>query len=147
MSIVFVDLIAFFCYYIIKGGDNLKERIKELREQLGLTQQKFADKIGLKRQTIAAYEIGKIEPSDSTLLLLCKEFNVNEEWIRTGTGNMFKELTRNQEIQSFANEIMELPDKDIKKKLVLAISKLTPQDWENLIICAEKILKEVEGDD
>lgn len=66
----------------------MKERIKELRTQLGLTQQKFADKLGLKRQTIAAYEIGNIEPSDSTLLLICKEFNVNEVWLRTGEGEM-----------------------------------------------------------
>lgn len=68
--------------------NRLKERIKELRTQLGLTQQKFADKLGLKRQTIAAYEIGNIEPSDSTLLLICKEFNVNEVWLRTGEGEM-----------------------------------------------------------
>lgn len=71
-----------------KVVNRLKERIKELRTQLGLTQQKFADKLGLKRQTIAAYEIGNIEPSDSTLLLICKEFNVNEVWLRTGEGEM-----------------------------------------------------------
>lgn len=66
----------------------MKTRIKELRSSLGLTQQKFADRLGLKRQTIAAYEIGNIEPSDSTLLLMCKEFNVNEIWLRTGQGSM-----------------------------------------------------------
>ena len=64
----------------------MKERIKKLRKDLGLTQQKFADRLGLKRQTIAAYEIGNIEPSDSTLLLICKEFEINEEWLRTGNG-------------------------------------------------------------
>lgn len=66
----------------------MKERIKELRKYLGLTQQRFADRLGLKRQTIAAYEIGNIEPSDSTILLICKEFEVNEEWLRTGDGEM-----------------------------------------------------------
>ena len=68
--------------------NNLKERIKELRKNLGLTQQKFADRLGLKRQTIAAYEIGNIEPSDSTLLLICKEFGISEKWLRTGEGEM-----------------------------------------------------------
>ncbi len=66
----------------------MKDRIKELRKNLGLTQQKFADRLGLKRQTIAAYEIGNIEPSDSTILLICKEFDINEEWLRTGVGEM-----------------------------------------------------------
>lgn len=66
----------------------MKERIKYIRSHLELTQQKFADRLGLKRQTIAAYEIGNIEPSDSTLLLICKEFNINEDWLRTGKGDM-----------------------------------------------------------
>ena len=54
-----------------------------------MTQQKFADRLGLKRQTIAAYEIGNIEPSESTLLLICKEFSVNKEWLLTGKGETF----------------------------------------------------------
>lgn len=66
----------------------MKERIKILRKHLGLTQQKFADRLGLKRQTIASYEIGNIEPSASTLLLICKEFNINEQWLRFGDGEM-----------------------------------------------------------
>ena len=67
----------------------MKERIKQLRNSLGLTQQKFADRLGLKRQTIAAYEVGNIEPSDSTLLLICKEFEVNKDWLLTGKGDMY----------------------------------------------------------
>lgn len=66
----------------------MKDRIKELRKNLGLTQQKFADRLGLKRQTIAAYEIGNIEPSESTLLLICKEFKVNKNWLLTGQGEI-----------------------------------------------------------
>ena len=81
----------------------MRERIKELRERLGLTQQKFSDRIGLKRQTIAAYEMGKIEPSDSTLLLLCKEFNVNEEWLRTGKGEIFLPES-NDELKALAKK-------------------------------------------
>ena len=92
-----------FFAIILLGGDKLKERIKELRERLGLTQQKFSDRIGLKRQTIAAYEVGKIEPSDSTLLLLCKEFNVNEEWLRTGKGEIFLPES-NDELKALAKK-------------------------------------------
>lgn len=120
----------------------MKERIKKIRNYFGLTQQKFANRLGLKRQTIAAYEIGNIEPSDSTLLLICKEFNINENWLRYGKGEMKKSLTKNQEIGAFANEVMNLPDEAFKKRFIDALKKLDEKDWENLEKIANKLLKE-----
>lgn len=67
----------------------MNERIKQLRKTLGLTQQKFAERIGVKRNTVAQYEIGRNEPIDSVVNLICKEYNVNPDWLRTGTGEMF----------------------------------------------------------
>lgn len=67
----------------------MNERIKKLRKTLDLTQQEFADRIGVKRNTIANYEIGRNEPIDSVLALIVREFNVNEKWLRTGEGEMF----------------------------------------------------------
>lgn len=68
----------------------MKERIKKIRKELDLTQQKFADKLGVKRNTIAMYEMGRTFPSEQTIKSICREFNVNEEWLRNGTGEMFK---------------------------------------------------------
>lgn len=68
----------------------LKERIKKIRKELDLTQQKFADKLGVKRNTIAMYEMGKTLPSKQTITSICREFNVNEEWLINGVGEMFK---------------------------------------------------------
>lgn len=68
----------------------MKSRIKKLRKTLNMTQQEFAERIGVKRNTIAQYEIGRNEPIDSIINLICREFNVNEEWLRTGIGQMFK---------------------------------------------------------
>lgn len=68
----------------------MNERIKKLRKALDLTQQEFADKISVKRGAIANYEIGRNIPSDSVISLICREFNVSEEWLRNGTGEMFK---------------------------------------------------------
>ena len=64
-------------------------RIKKLRKDLELTQQEFADKIGMKRNTIANYETNRNEPSNSVISLICKTFNVSEQWLRTGEGEMF----------------------------------------------------------
>lgn len=68
----------------------MNERIKKLRKILDLTQQEFGDRLGIKRNTIATYESGRNDPIDAVISLICKEFNVNEEWLRDGVGEMFK---------------------------------------------------------
>lgn len=67
----------------------LGERIKKARRSLDLTQQKFADQIGSTQNNIASYEIGRCEPSASAINNICKTFNISEEWLRTGEGEMF----------------------------------------------------------
>ncbi len=65
------------------------ERIKKVRQAKSLTQQKLANIIGIKQNSIALLESGKRNPSDQTLLSICREFHVNEAWLRTGEGEMF----------------------------------------------------------
>lgn len=65
-------------------------RLKQIRKALNLTQQEFADRLKIKRNTVATYETGKSNPSDAAVSLICREFNVREEWLRDGTGEMFK---------------------------------------------------------
>lgn len=68
----------------------MKERIKKLRKHLDLTQEEFGKRIGVKRNTIATYEMGRNEPIDSVITLLCREYGVREDWLRTGAGEMFE---------------------------------------------------------
>lgn len=67
----------------------INERIKKLRKSLELTQQEFASRIGMKRNSIALIENGR-NTSEQTIFAICREFNVNEEWLRAGSGEMFK---------------------------------------------------------
>ena len=67
----------------------MNERLKKLRKALDLTQQEFADRIGVKRNTIATYEIGRNTPLVAVIASICREFNVSETWLRTGEGEMF----------------------------------------------------------
>ena len=67
----------------------MNERIKKLRKALDLTQQEFASRIGSVQNTITGYETGRRVPSNQVLSLICREFNVSEEWLRTGIGEMF----------------------------------------------------------
>lgn len=71
----------------------MNERIKKIRKILNLTQQEFAHKIGIKRGAIANYEVGRNEPTNSVISLICREFNVSEEWFRNGTGEIFMNQT------------------------------------------------------
>lgn len=66
------------------------QRIRKLRRELDLTQQEFAERIGVSRANIGKYETGISEPSAAVLSLICREFDVREEWIRNGEGEMFK---------------------------------------------------------
>lgn len=66
----------------------MNSRIKKVRRFFDLTQQAFAERIGLKQNTIALIESGKRSTSDQTIYAICREFGVNETWLRTGEGEM-----------------------------------------------------------
>ena len=72
----------------LTGTQSMNERIRELRKHLKLTQQEFADRLGIPRNNIAGYETGKRSPSEAAIALICKEFGVNPDWIRSGKGDM-----------------------------------------------------------
>ena len=74
---------------------NTGKRIKRLRKMLDLTQQKFGERLGIKGNTVAQYELGKSNPVDSVVSLICREFNVNEKWLRNGEGEMFNPAPTN----------------------------------------------------
>ena len=88
----------------------MNERIKQLRKVLDLTQQKFADKLGVKRNTVGQWECGINALTDRVIFSICREFDVSEEWLRTGEGEMFEQLTEQQKIMKYT--ALLLKDKD-----------------------------------
>lgn len=112
------------------------ERVKELRKALGLSGEKFGEKIGVTRSAISDIERGRNGLSDSNILAICREFNVNEEWLRTGMGEMFKDMSLDEEIISFIGEIQWDTSNTFKKRFISAISKLSEEEWNVL----EKII-------
>lgn len=109
----------------------MKDRLRALRKELGLTQEKFAERLCMKRNSIANYEIGRNEPIDAVIALICREFNVNEAWLRTGEGEMFIHLSRNQVITDFVADLIK-EGGTFRKRLVEALAKLDESDWEVL---------------
>jgi len=110
----------------------LHERLKKLRKALDLTQQEFADRIGSKRNTVAKYETSANTPSAAVVSLICREFNVNEEWLRNGTGEMFLPVNRNTDIAKLTKQLLNEEDDSFKNRFVRMLSNLSVEEWEFL---------------
>ena len=120
----------------------MKDRIKKIRKELDLTQQEFADRIGIKRNTVASYETGKSNLSDGAVSLICREFNVNEEWLRTGKGEMFIEQTKDEQIAAFVGSILKDEDDSFKRRLISGLAALDDNGWEVLEKFLDSVQKE-----
>lgn len=118
------------------------ERLKNLRKALGLTQQEFSDKLKVSRSNIATYEVGKNNPAEAVINLICREFNVSETWLRTGEGEMFVERTRDDELAAFMDELLAEESADFRRRLVTALSRLKPEQWEALEAVALELMKD-----
>ena len=110
----------------------MKDRLKELRKALNLTQQKFADKLGVKQNTIAQYEMGRNDPSDAVIISICREFGVSEAWLRNGEGEMFIPMTLDEEIASFIGGIQADIEPTFQKRFISALAKLSPEEWKTI---------------
>lgn len=120
----------------------MHERLKKLRKQLGLTQQRFADAIGLKRNSVAQIELGERSPSNSVINNICKTFDVNEVWLRTGEGEMFLPRSRHDEIAEFMRDLTYLEDGDFKVRLISVLSRLDEDGWKLLESMAQQLRAE-----
>lgn len=106
----------------------MNQRLKQLRSALGMTQQEFADKLGVKRGAIANYELGRNEPIDAVVALICKTFNVNEQWLRTGEGEMLVQLSPSEELAAFTAQLQR--EDSFRRRFIAALSTLDPDAWD-----------------
>lgn len=108
------------------------ERIKLLRQALGITQQEFADRLRIKRGAVANYEIGRNEPIDAVIAMICREYNVNDRWLRTGEGEMFMELSVEDEIAAFMGDILKNEESNFRRRFIAALARLDDTGWDVL---------------
>ena len=110
----------------------MKDRFKELRKKLNVTQQEFADKLKISRNFVAQIEMGSKVPSDRTIDDVCREFNVNEEWLRTGNGDMFIPGIKDKQISAMLADVMKSGEDSFRHRLVSALARLDDEGWDNL---------------
>lgn len=124
----------------------MKDRIKALRKALSLNQTDFGSKIGVKQSAVAAYESGSRTPLDSVIVSICREFGVNERWLRTGEGEMLMHLSREEEIMRFAATVVRDPSSEFQRRFVSVLARLTPEQWQLMEQMARKLLQEQAAD-
>ena len=120
----------------------MKERIRKLRKTLDLTQKAFAERIGMKSNTIATYEMGRAIPSDPAINNICKEFGVREQWLREGIGEMFQPVNKEDELEAFLKKLSQDDPKGFKRRLVTVMGRLTEEDWRGLEHLAHELAEE-----
>lgn len=120
----------------------MNERIKQVRISNDKTQLEFANSLGLTRNYIAMIEIGQREPSDRTIADICRIFNINEDWLRTGEGEMQTPISRDSALADFMGDVMKGEDADFRRRLVTALSQLDTAEWELLASVARKLADE-----
>lgn len=118
----------------------MNERIKKILEELGLKRVDFANRLHISQPFASKLCSGAKSPSERTISDICREFGVNESWLRTGEGEMFAAPTAaSDKIMDFAAEIARNDDKEFRKRLVVMLADLEPKDWELLERMAEKL--------
>lgn len=102
----------------------MNERVRELRKKLGLSGEKFGERVGIKKSALSLIENGKNNVTEQMFKSICREFNVNEEWLRTGEGEMFKEY--DDEVAESVEELLteDTPFYDLIKSIMITYKKL-----------------------
>lgn len=122
----------------------MNERIKQIRLTLELSQEKFGEPIFLKKSGLSLIENGKNSVTEQVIHAICREYNVNETWLRTGEGEMFLESDRDELLAKFTLSILEHTNEEYANRLVSALSKLDVEQWELIANMADALVKKKE---
>ena len=119
----------------------MNERVKELRKTLGFSGEKFGERLGITKHAVSKIENNLVGLSESNIKAICREFNVNEEWLRYGRGEMYLKLDREDEIAKLTKELLSEEEDSFKNRLISALANLSKEQWEVLNSIAEQLTK------
>ena len=111
---------------------DIYSRISKVRAVSKESQEKFALRLGLSRNFINQVENKKKNVSDRTILDICREYHVNEEWLRNGTGEMFLPSDRKSDIAKLTKQLLDEEDDSFKNRFVSMLANLSVEEWEFL---------------
>ena len=138
---------------VIEGGEQMTqgERVKEVRKFKDMTMEKFGDQLGVTRTAISNIEKGYRGLKDQMLKAICREFNVNEEWLRTGEGEMSLKLSEDEEIADLVSDVLEdgknNPFYGIILEIVRTYNELSPASQEVMKDFSKKLIENIKKED
>lgn len=118
----------------------MNERIKAVRKELKLTQDDFVKKLGITRQYSSLLESGVREPSEQVILAICREYNVDYAWLKTGDGEMFEKPTIESDM-SLIDDVMS-GDDEFAKSFFRAFARYDAGEWKKLRATLQAVLDE-----
>lgn len=107
----------------------MNERVKQLRKELGLSGEKFGERIGIRRSAVSNLESGRNNLTEQMIISICREFNVNEEWLRHGTGDMFISMDVEDQLMDWADKVLGSREGDFKKRFITMLMGLSDEQW------------------
>ena len=117
-------------------------RIKEVRKAKGLSQAAFGAPFGANRDMINNVENGRAAVSDIMVSSICRTYDVNEHWLRTGEGEMFVQIARSDEVMDFVGRAMIGEESNFKQRFLLALARLPEERWKDIEDFARQITAE-----
>lgn len=120
----------------------MHERMKAVRKKLGMNQSEFGKQLGTNRDVINNIENDRLKnptAKEPLYQLICSKFGVSEQWLRTGEGEMFTELSRDEEIAAFVGRALSDETDSFQKKMISILAQLDEREWELLEKMAEKL--------
>ena len=120
----------------------LFERIRDLRKNiLHMTQEEFAESIKISRSNLGNIETKKVTVTERVISDICEKHNISKEWLINGTGDVFIEIDKENQLMAWAGSVLGSSDESFKKRVVKMLSELNESDWETLEKIAEKLHK------
>ncbi len=113
-------------------------RVKEVRKALGLSMDVFGSRIGVTRSAISRIESGVVGVTNQNVTAICREYSVNEDWLRTGNGSMFMEMSRAEQAAKIVGNALNTDD-DFILNTFIALGQLTPAEWAVIKKFVDKI--------
>ena len=121
----------------------INERIRELRKMhLHLSAEEFGSRIGVTRSAVTNIEVGLRGVTDQMFRSIVREFDVNEDWLRNGEGEVFVPRDMDKELTDLMDRVLSEPDGSFKRKLLKVMANLTEEQWILLAEMSDKLKEE-----
>ena len=133
------DSLTFMLYDTVMEVNCMKDRIKELRRALDLTQEEFGGRMGITKSSISTMESGRSNPSEQTLRSMCREFGASYLWLTTGEGAMFEDGNDDAALHVMVDRVMA-SENDRVKQIFKNLGDFTEEDWQQVNALLDKLL-------